>query len=82
MSNLRLIDVNSTSEERRHQDNIFRGFVTVACVLSILASAWSFYWTWNQWNENRQKGADAIKVNEGVTVRREKGSRIGSGQGD
>jgi len=71
MSNLRQIDVNSTSEERRQQDGLFRGFVTVAFVLSTLASGWAFYWTWTQWSENRQARAATIKLNEGVTVRKE-----------
>jgi len=75
MSNLRQIDINSTSAERRQQDSIFRGFVSVACVLSVIACVWTFYWTWSQWNEGRQAHAAAIKVNEGVTLRREKISR-------
>jgi hypothetical protein len=67
MSNLRQIDVNSTSEERRHQDSIFRGFATVACILSVLTSGFAFYWTWAQWSENRH--GHVGKVNDGIFVK-------------
>jgi hypothetical protein len=71
MSSLRQIDVNSTSEERRHQDGIFRGFVSVAFVLSILVCGWTFYWTWTQWIETRQARAATIQLNESANLRKE-----------
>ena len=65
MSHLRQIDMNSTSQERRHQDGIFRMFVLTACILSVLATAWGGYWTWAQWSEGRQHSGH---VNDGVFI--------------
>jgi len=79
LSNLRQIDLHSTSEERRHQDALFRSLVMIACLLSVLATAWGAYWTWSQWSEGRQHPS---RINDGIFLEQDAATAKAQGATD